>query len=117
VRSSPQHSEGIMFQFDTKAINGAIDYTTPPMGAERKLTTIYVHVSAAPTGQDSFVVTLISAFGAEFNTVLYSIVLGAASTTDVFVSDIKAPLSPGDALKVTYDNDEHNTVAVVLTVE
>lgn len=70
-----------------------------------------VHFSAAPTTSEYFTVTLDSAAGAQYDTVLYKIDPSAASTTDIFWTETFA-LLPGDALRTTYANTDARIIGV-----
>ena len=102
------------FTFDVAG--GAIAQTFAPSGP-LWLRGLLIHVSAAPTTAGSFTVTLDSQFGAAYDTVLYSIDLSTASTTDVFNNDLELLLEAGDALDVAYANADGRTIGVQLIFE
>jgi hypothetical protein len=91
-----------------------INTTFDPVTSENmKLKAITIKVDVAPTTAENFVLTLISGqAGTNFNVVLYSIDLSAASTTDVLNADINLPLANGDALRATYTNTDQRTMGV-----
>jgi len=99
------------FSFDVAG--GAIAETFAPSGPVW-LEGLLVHVSAAPTTSGSFTVTLDSRLGAAYDTVLYSINLATASTTDVFNNDLRLLLEAGDALDIAYANADGRTIGVQL---
>jgi hypothetical protein len=96
-----------------------INTTFDPVTSENmKLKAITIKVDAAPTTAENFVLTLISGQpGSNFDVVIYSIDLSAASTTDDVNTDINLPLANGDALKATYTNTDQRTIGaqVIMT--
>lgn len=96
---------------------GAIDDTMPAVTSERRLVGMTVHVSAAPTTSENFVVTLLSSLGEEYSTVLYTLDLSTGSTTDVLYTDFNLPLFSGDAVRTTYTNTDAGTIGVQLILE
>lgn len=91
---------------------GPILDTTAVMSGLTYCDAMLVHVSAAPTTSEYFTVTLVSAAGVTYNSVLYKLDLAAASTTDINLTDAFPPLLPGDALKTTYTNTDARTIGV-----
>ncbi len=84
----------------------------PVTSSGLKLKTITVKVGAAPTTSENLVLTLQSAAGTEYNVVIYTIDLSAASTTSVLSTDINLPLAKGDTFTLTYTNTDGNTIGV-----
>lgn len=88
-----------------------IDNTFGPVKSETQVEALMLHVSSAPTTSEYLTVTLDSAAGAAYDTVLYRIDLSAASTTDVFWRE-SFTLHPGDALRTAYTNTDGRTIGV-----
>lgn len=94
-----------------EAVGGAINDTTGPVTGLTYCDGMTLHVSAAPTTSENFTVTLDSANGGNFDTVLYKIDLSAAATTDVFWTET-FPLLPGDALRTSFANTDGRTIGI-----
>lgn len=97
----------------------AISETTTPLTRPAIFASLTLHLSAAPTTAGNFVVTLDSANGAAYDTVLYSLDLASSSVTDLLLdkSDIDTPLMPGDAIRVTYANADARTYGLQVSLE
>lgn len=81
--------------------------------AEFKLIMVTCHLSAAPTTSENFTVTLNSAAGAAYDTVLYSTDPSLSSATDlVFLPDSELKVKTGDEINVAYTNTDTRTYGV-----
>ena len=92
----------------------AISGTTGALTRPARLSAILVLLDAAPTTSESLTVTLDSADGAAYDTVIYSKDL--VGITSLAVTDINLPLAAGDELDVAYTNTDTNTVGVRLVL-
>lgn len=95
-------------------VGGPIADTFGPVVSETILDTLTIHFSSAPTTAGYLTLTLDSAAGGAFDTVLYRIDPSTNSTTDVFASALGLLLVPGDALRTTYANADNRTIGVTL---
>jgi hypothetical protein len=89
----------------------------PALTTERRLTGLTLHADVAATTGDVFYLRLISGLGDEFDTVLYSITLSTASTTDIAKTDFNLPMFVGDALRVDFTNTDGRTYGISLILE
>jgi hypothetical protein len=96
------------------SVGGAIDSTYGPVTTQQRLEELEIHVNTAPTSAATLYLYRDSGLGAEFDTLIYSINLQAASTTDVFNVALGVPLLEGDGLRVTYTNPDARTIGVLL---
>lgn len=106
-----------IFRHTILSEGAAIDDMTPALTSERRLIAMTVHVSAAPTTGENFVLELVSELGDDWSTTLYSLDLSTGSTTDILKSDFNLPLLVGDALRVTYANTDGNTIGIQLLLD
>lgn len=71
---------------------------------------VALHLDAAPTTSEDLTITLNSALGAAYDTLLYSLDLSVSSVTDLFwqpATDLV--LQPGDSLDIAYTNTDTGT--------
>jgi hypothetical protein len=84
--------------------------TTTAIANEFKLLKVLCHFSSAPTTSENFVVTLDSAAGAAYDTVLKSVNPSSTSSTDiVFLPEGEMKFVSGDEVKVTFTNTDTRT--------
>jgi hypothetical protein len=102
-------------RYTHEAQGAAIANRFGPVTSVTYVDALLVHVSAAPTTSEYLTVTLNSVDGSAWDTVLYKVDLSAASTTDVFNTDL-APLrlDVGDALDIAYTNTDKRNIGVTL---
>jgi hypothetical protein len=91
---------------------GVIDYASGEHTSQSVLKALLIHWSAAPTTSESIVVTIESALGSAYNTIVYSLDPSIDGTLDVLVTDINLPVYPGDEFRVAYTNTDANTVGI-----
>ena len=98
---------------------GAINHTyTPDIPvAIRQIT---LHLNAAPTTSENFIITVDSGRGAAYDTVVYSVNLSTASTTDVILTEQLSDLPiliKNDVLLITFTNTDGNTWGLTVIAE
>ena len=71
---------------------------------------------AAPTTSENITLTIDSAHGAGFDTVIRTLDPSVTSATDVIFEDIEV-FANGDALTVTYTNTDGNSIACTAVTE
>lgn len=78
------------------------------------LESITLHLSAAPTTSEDFVIRLNATDGPAYDTVLYSLDLSLTSVTDLIYTPDDGPLlcEAGDGIDVAYPNSDGNTYGV-----
>lgn len=88
-----------------------------PAGRHYRVYSVTLHMSAAPSTGENFTITLDSAAGAVFDTVLYSLDLSTGSTTDLFWYPAQPLiLEAGDALDLAYANTDVGHWAAQITM-
>jgi hypothetical protein len=90
------------------ATGSAAINTTTAIAAEFKLLKVVCHFDAAPTTSEDFVITLDSAAGAAYDTVLRSVDPSVGSATDI-VYEIGENFKSGDEIVTTFTNTDGNT--------
>ena len=100
------------FRHHVRTGSQPIDYSTDAHTSQRKLEAVLIHWSAAPTTSEDIVVTLNSALGSDYDTVIYRLDPSTDSTVDVLLTEIELPLFRGDAIDVDYANSDGRTVTV-----
>ena len=89
---------------------------TVPASATYRLISVTMHADAAATTSENFTITLDANAGAAYDTLLYSLDLSAASTTDlVWYPDEMLLLEGGDAIDVAFANTDTDTYGVQIT--
>ena len=95
------------------ATGAAAISSTTAAAAEFKLLKVVCHFSAAPTTSEDYSITLDSAAGAAYDTVLFSTDPSTSSATDiVFEPEGVANLKSGDEIVVAYTNTDTRTYGV-----
>jgi len=96
---------------------GAINETViVPVGSQRDVVSVELHLSAAPTTAGYFYVTKDSGEGAAYDTVAYKVDPSATSMTDlVWQPEQPYILIGGDAIDVTYANADGRTWGLIIT--
>jgi len=89
-----------------------LTYQTAPQKTQRLLKTIMMHWASAPSTSEDITVTLISAFGAAYNTVIYTLDPASDSTTDVLLTDINLPIERDEYIRVEYASSDHIILSV-----
>jgi hypothetical protein len=100
-----------MKQHTIHANGVAINDSTAVMTSTTYLDGMTVHFGVAPTTAENFVVTLDSASGAAYDTVLFRRDPATPATTDIYWAET-LKLVPGDALKTTYTNTDARVIGV-----
>lgn len=98
---------------------GAINETvTVPVGSQRDVVSVELHLSAAPTTSEYFIVTKDSLGGAEYDVVAYKVDPSATSMTDlVWRPEQPYILIGGDAIDVTYANADGRVWGLTITTK
>ncbi len=88
--------------------SSAIAETTGAVTRPLKFSDLTLKLDAAPTTSENFTVTLDSANGPEYDTLLFSLDLSTSSVTDLVLdeSDFDVTLMSGDALDIAYTNTD-----------
>ncbi len=83
-----------------------------------QILSVTLNLSLAPTTSEDFTVTLNSAEGAAYDTLLYSLDLSTGSTTDlIWQPDQEMWLQPGDSLDVAFTNTDTRTYGILTTLK
>lgn len=114
------HDAAIIKAYATGA--AAIDhYLTVDESGVWRLGVVRLHLSAAPTTSEDFVITVDSVLGATYDTMLYSVDLSASSVVDLVLDSndfgVAQDLSAGDKLSVTYTNTDTRTWSAEILLE
>jgi hypothetical protein len=95
------------------ALDGAV-----PVGQTYRLMSLTLNLSAAPTTSENLTVTLDAHAGAIYDTLLYSIDLAAAATTDlVWQPDPELLLEGDDVIRVVWTNTDTRNYGAQLTMK
>jgi hypothetical protein len=107
-----------IFKINGTGAAGLATSCTVPVGDTYRVHSVTLHLNAAPTTSEDFTITLDADAGAAYDTLLYSLDLSTASTTDLlWQPDAPLFLEGGDALDVAYTNTDTGTYGVQITVE
>lgn len=101
--------------------NGSISASIAvPAGRNYSIHSVTLKLSAAPTTSEDLTVEMNASAGSSYDTLLYSVDLAAASTTDlVWPGETNASpvtLSGGDNLSIEYANTDARTYGLQITV-
>ena len=101
---------------------GAVDHNAAPARPFR-LVGLRVHLSAAPTTSENFVLALNDGSGSGYDTVLYKRDFSVGSLTDLLVSGKDLSLEEGhvfkstDSIDIDWTNTDAKTYGIVLLLE
>lgn len=92
------------FQRLNEIDSNIIAFRSAPFTNRVRLREFRAHISAATQNSEDLTVTIESALGAEYDTVIYRLDLSTASTVDISDDDFSQLIVPGDRLRVDYAN-------------
>jgi len=91
---------------------------TVPSGQVYQVLSVTLNLSSAPTTSENFTLTLDAVDGNNYDTVLYSLDLSAASTTDLLWQPDEPPvLVGGDGLDAVWANTDNRTWGLMMTMQ
>lgn len=113
-----------MIRVESDTVTGAVALATSFAPRDRVwVKQIDVHFGGAPTTSESLTITLNSALGADYDTLIYSTNPSLTSMTDLHQSEggYQSPLPIllvyGDSLDIAFANTDANTIGVSIYYE
>ena len=105
-----------VFKFEATGTAAIALYGAVPARQHYRLESVTVNLSAAPTTSENLTITLYPQVGGIYNTLLYSLDLSAAATTDLlWQPDEEIILEGGDQIAVEFANTDVRNYGAQLT--